>query len=165
MTTAEPTWLPIARKYLGTTEIPGKTTHPTIRRWLIDLKAWWQDDETPWCGTFVAAVMREAGYPLPKHWYRARDWATWGADLMLPRPGCVVVFERQGGGHVGFVVGRDERDRLMVLGGNQKNAVRVDPFERSRVLEYRWPSGVAFGPYAPLPLVNSGGQASSRNEA
>jgi uncharacterized protein (TIGR02594 family) len=57
----EPHWLPIARKYIGLTEIPGKAHNPTILRWLTELKAWWKDDETPWCGTFVAAVLREAG--------------------------------------------------------------------------------------------------------
>jgi uncharacterized protein (TIGR02594 family) len=160
----EPSWLPIARKHLGLTEIPGKATHPTIRRWLIDLKAWWQDDETPWCGTFVAAVMKEAGYALPKHWYRAREWATWGTSQAVPRLGSIVVFQRQGGGHVGFVVGHDEQGRLMVLGGNQANSVNIQPFVRDRVLAYRWPPGAPHQSF-DMPVIQSGGRAASRNEA
>jgi hypothetical protein len=56
----EPKWLTHARTYLGTAEIPGKQTAPVIARWLRELKSWWNDDEMPWCGTFVAAVLREA---------------------------------------------------------------------------------------------------------
>ncbi len=160
----EPAWLPVARVFLGLTEIPGKATHPTIRRWLIDLRAWWTDDETPWCGTFIAAVLRQAMLNPPRHWYRARAYLEWGQKLEQPALGCVVVFARGGAGHVGFVVGEDERGRLMVLGGNQANAVNVQPFDRSRVLGYRWPNG----PDAPdydLPLIRSGGRVASREEA
>ena len=162
MSAFTPPWVETARKYIGLTEIPGKATHPTIRKWLIDLKAWWQDDETPWCGTFIGAVMREQGIALPKHWYRAKAWADWGTPLPTPRFGCVVVFERTGGGHVGIVVGVDRSGRLMVLGGNQSNSVNVAPFDRSRVLAYRAPPG--FNLYQTPPLIESGA-ASSRNEA
>ena len=79
-------------------------------------------------------------------------------------PGCIAVFERKGGGHVGFVVGTDERGRLMVLGGNQGDAVTIAPFDKSRVLGYRYPQGekVLAG---SLPLLASNGTPSSQNEA
>jgi hypothetical protein len=76
----------------------------------------------------------------------------------------VVVFERKGGGHVGFLVGTDERGRLMVLGGNQGNSVNVAPFDRSRVLGYRWPQ-TNIVPGGSLPLVASNGATASINEA
>ena len=53
--------------------------------------------------------------------------------------GCVVVFSRDGGGHVGFVVGLQQNGDLMVLGGNQSDAVNIRAFSRSRVSGYRWP--------------------------
>ena len=53
--------------------------------------------------------------------------------LQAPTVGCVVVFEREGGGHVGLVVGADTKGRLLVLGGNQGDAVSIAPFDRSRV--------------------------------
>jgi uncharacterized protein (TIGR02594 family) len=92
---ADPNWLTIARKYIGVAETPGKETTPIIRRWLIELGAYWQDDETPWCGVACAAWMREAGMPIPKHYYRARAWLDWGVPLDEPLLGCVVVFERR----------------------------------------------------------------------
>ena len=67
-----------------------------IQSWLHKLQAWWVDDETPWCGVFVAACMDTIGFKLPKFWMRAKSWAEWGTRLTAPAPGCIVVFERQG---------------------------------------------------------------------
>lgn len=159
-----PKWLDIARRYVGLAEIPGKAHNPTISRWLRDLRAWWSDDETPWCGTFVAAVFREAGYSLPQHWYRAKAWLDWGVKLDQPAFGCVVVFERSGGGHVGYVVGRDQLGRLLVLGGNQGNKVSVAPFQTDRLAGYRWPIEAIMDPRVAPPRLASN-QASSTNEA
>ena len=156
-----PLWLELARKHLGTTEIPGRATHPKIRRWLIDLRAWWTDDETPWCGTFVAAMMKEAGQPLPRHWYRARAWLEWGQPLTGPALGAIVVYARGGGGHVNFAVGLDTRGRVMGLGGNQGNAVSVAPFDRSRVLGYRWPMNVPLPAPWGLPVIETGARSSN----
>lgn len=163
---SDPAWLAAARQYEGLAEIPGKDTAPVIAGWLLGLKAWWRDDEQPWCGVAVAAWMLEGRVvDLPKHWYRARDWLNWGRVLSLPVVGCVVVFERGGGGHVGLLVGVDHLGRLMVLGGNQGNRVSIAPFDRSRVLGYRWPQGVEIGlaGYA-LPVLMSRAP-SSRQEA
>ncbi|MDK4611284.1 TIGR02594 family protein [Kingella kingae] len=97
-------WLAEARQHIGLTEIAGKQHNSIIGNWLISLKAWWTDDETPWCGTFVAHCARTAGRDLPQHWYRALDWQNTGTRLNAPAYGCVVVFSRAGGGHVGFCV-------------------------------------------------------------
>ena len=163
---SEPYWLTHARTYLGTAEIPGKQTAPTIARWLRELKSFWNDDETPWCGTYVAAVLRESDLPVAKHWYRARAWLEWGVPLDAPRLGCVVVYERVGGGHVGFIVGKDRLGRLMTLGGNQGNRVTIAPFEWLRVLGYRWPLNrvAELAASGELPLLADDGQ-SSTNEA
>lgn len=160
---SEPEWLRIARGHLGLAEIPGRETAPTIRRWLLDLKAWWSDDEAPWCGVALAAWMRAAGLTVPAAWYRAKSWASWGIPLGRPAPGAVVVFERSGGGHVGLIVGRDLRGRLLVLGGNQGNRVSIAPFDVSRVIAIRWPHSVPI-PTAQLAVL-SDQQPSSTQEA
>lgn len=160
-----PPWLPIARKYTGLREVPGPDTNATIARWLRGLKAWWAEDATPWCGTFVAAVMQEAGLAYPKAWYRAKAWADWGVECE-PAIGAVAVFDRKGGGHVGIIVGRDNMNRLLVLGGNQGDMVRVDAFDYARLIATRWPAepAMAFQFTGDLPLVAHTG-AASRNEA
>jgi uncharacterized protein (TIGR02594 family) len=155
-------WIHEAKKHIGLKEVKGTGTNLTIKTWLSNLSAWWSDDETPWCGTFVAHCIKTAGYPLPKHWYRAKDWLNWGVEIKQPCYGCIVVFERSGGGHVGFVVGKDKLDRLMVLGGNQGDAVSISPFARSRVAGYRMPDKVVSNPN--LPIIISQAESSS-NEA
>jgi uncharacterized protein (TIGR02594 family) len=141
-----PDWLVEAERHLGVTEIPGSKTNATIGGWLKRLGAWWSDDATPWCGVFVAHCMEASGIALPKYWMRAKDWAAWGSKLSAPETGCVVVFERKGGGHVGFVVGRTMAGNLLVLGGNQGDMVKISEFSRDRVIGYYWP------PSVPLPM-------------
>lgn len=164
MTPTEPPWLTIGRKYIGVRETAGKDTTPTIAKWLLNLKAWWRDDETPWCGVFVAECMKEANMPVPPAWYRAKAWLEWGAPIFEPIVGCVVVFSRVGGGHVGFVVGRAKDGRLMVLGGNQGNQVGVAPFAPDRIVGFRWPVSMT-ARLTPLPVVDANGVPTSRNEA
>lgn len=152
---SEPTWLQIARQDLGIEETPGKETAPAIRRWLIELGAWWRDDETPWCGVACAHWMKEAGAPIPKQYYRARAWLEWGSALTQPALGCVAVFDRRGGGHVGLVVGRNALDNLLVIGGNQGNKVSIASFSPDRVLGYRWPLLDLAGLSDGLPMLSA----------
>jgi uncharacterized protein (TIGR02594 family) len=162
--TVEPSWLARARGHIGVREVPGRGDSPVIQRWLRSLRAWWSDDATPWCGVFVAAMMQPEGFALPRHWYRARAWLEFGQRIPVPNVGCIVVFEREGGGHVGFAIGYDDQRRLMVLGGNQGDAVSIAPFDRARVLEFRWPIN-STAPQIALPRVDSRGLPTSRNEA
>lgn len=164
MENTDPAWLVEARKLIGIAEIKGPKTSDFISRWLDTLGAWWSDDETPWCGVFVAHCMRVAGLPLPKYWMRAKAWAEWGTKLTAPVHGCIVVFERQGGGHVGFVVGQTLAGNLMVLGGNQGDRVKVSEFSRDRVVGYYWPTSAPLPIHQALLVIGSSGPLSS-NEA
>lgn len=142
-TAEEPRWLVIARRELGTTEIPGDRDNPRIVEYhqATSLKA--TDDETAWCSAFVNWCMREAGLPRTDS-AMARSWLKWGTAISAPRPGCVVVFSRGAypQGHVAFFVGR-EGDRIRVLGGNQGNRVSIAANGTERVLGYRWPAEAA----------------------
>lgn len=158
----EPRWLLRARQDIGLREIPGRETAPTIRRWLRELRAWWDDDETPWCGVAVAAWMRDSSIDVPQHWYRARAWANWGLPLQNLALGAVAVFEREGGGHVGLVTGQRNGDPI-ILGGNQGNMVCERVFPRDRLLALRWPAAEM----APgsLYAVRAGSAPSTTGEA
>lgn len=164
--TLEPPWLVLARAQLGVTEIPGKDTAPQIRRWLIAARAWWQDDEQPWCGTFIAGMLKETGYAPPANAFRAKAYLdpTWGLLLTTPVLGCVLVFERKGGGHVTFAVGHDRLGYLLGLGGNQREpgakhtgAVTISRFSPDRLLAAIWPRAAAGSvTQLPLPLFEVG---------
>lgn len=159
---SEPSWLRIARLYDGLKEIPGPRHNQTIIRWLGNLMAWWNDDETPWCGVFVAHCMQESWLPFPKFYMRAKAWSDYGSLLRRDRlaPGAILVFDRAGGGHVGFYVGEDA-GFYYVLGGNQSNAVNVMKLGKSRLVASRWPKGE---PVIGKPVYLNGGSVST-NEA
>ena len=159
---SEPNWLKIARSYDGLKEIPGPRHNQTIIRWLGKLRAWWSNDETPWCGVFVAHCMQESWLPFPKLYMRAKAWSDYGSLLRRDRlaPGAILVFDRAGGGHVGFYVGEDA-GFYYVLGGNQSNAVNVMKLGKSRLVASRWPKGE---PVIGKPVYLNGGSVST-NEA
>lgn len=159
---SEPSWLKIARSYDGLKEIPGPRHNQTIIRWLGKLRAWWSDDETPWCGVFIAHCMQESWLPFPKFYMRAKAWSDYGSLLRRDRlaPGAILVFDRAGGGHVGFYVGEDA-GFYYVLGGNQSNAVNVMKLGKSRLVASRWPKGE---PVIGKPVYLNGGSVST-NEA
>lgn len=140
--TTDPKWLTAARAHIGMREIPGPKHNSKITGWLAKLGAWWRDDETPWCGVFCAAVMQDVGLPFPKDYFRAKAWADYGARLQphLIAPGAILVFGREGGGHVGFYVAEDAT-HYHVLGGNQANSVNVTRIAKARLLASRWPKG------------------------
>ena len=144
-------WLEQGRSWIGLKEIPGPQNNPTIIKWLVKLKAWWQEDETPWCGTFVAHCFDVCNIAPASHWYRAKDWLNWGI-VVAPRVGTVAVFNRGGGGHVGFIVG-ESATHYAVLGGNQNNAVNIMNIEKNRLLGCRWPVGVAKPLLSKLPKI------------
>lgn len=175
-------WIAEARKHIGLKENTSKTEHNPVLLKMLDAmgefsnetKAWWHDDETPWCGLLVGYCLGVTGRYVVKEWFRARSWESDQMNKMsAPAYGCIVTFTRQGGGHVGFVVGIDRLGRLLVLGGNQGNAVSIAPFDQNRVTGYYWPSrwqnGEVIKSYPlesrfELPVLIAGG-ASSQNEA
>ncbi|MBO9551479.1 TIGR02594 family protein [Pseudomonas sp.] len=147
-------WLNEARKLIGISEIPGSQHHPEILQMWKDIKRGGiKDDETPWCAAFVGAMLERAGIRSSR-FESAKSYLDWGTQLEQPAVGCIVVFTRVGGGHVGFVVGKAANGNLMVLGGNQSDAVNIRAFELSRVSGYRWPTGVPLAGTA-LPILAS----------
>lgn len=141
----DPLWLAEARRYLGVREIPGVNHHPLIlAMWKAIKRGGIRDDETPWCAAFVGFCLENVGI-VSSRFESATSYLTWGRQIDKPVHGCVVVFTREGGGHVGFLVGVDGRGDLLILGGNQGNEVNVRTFPRGRVSGYRWPLAV------PLP--------------
>lgn len=169
--TDAPAWIVEATKHIGLKEIPGPKHNPTILQWIKNLGGWFTDDETPWCGTFIAQCLKEAGRGVPKHWYRALAYESYGTRLAKPAYGCIGVMSRTGGGHVAFIVGETKDGKYLVgLGGNQSNAVNLMKFDKSRFTAFVWPSysnNVASSPYQSrymLPKYDNSLKTSS-NEA
>lgn len=166
----DPAWLLAARAKLGTREAAGPANNATILGWAkrVGTKVLgiaYNADSVPWCGLFVAACVSEAGLAPPFIALRAKSWAAWGANLRPTHlsPGAVLVFQRQGGGHVGFYVGEDDA-AYHVLGGNQGDCVSITRIAKDRLIAARWPRGVAvIG--KPVRIAALAGVALSRNES
>jgi uncharacterized protein (TIGR02594 family) len=133
-----------AIKLYGTSEVPGKQSNEEIMKWAdeLGLSSVYKNDDTAWCGLFVAICAKRAGKNMPFNnqgalW--ARNWAKFGSELNAPELGCVLVFARQGGGgHVAIYVGEDE-NCYHCLGGNQSNKVTITRILKSRLIAARNP--------------------------
>lgn len=162
----DPRWMAEARKHIGQREIAGSRHNPLILRWWTAIRAPFTDDETPWCAGYVGGCLEAVGLRSSRS-AMARSYSRWGVGLSGPAVGAVVVFSRPPSptsGHVAFVAGRDRAGNLMVLGGNQKNMVRIDPFALGRVVGYRWPADEptpALIGMQHLPVIASDGRVST----
>lgn len=135
-------WMKIAKSLLGTEEEPGSGDNPEIIKWArgLGLINDYNHDSIPWCGLFAAHVASEAGFDVPDAPLWALSWKNWGKKSDEAY-GALVVFKRNGGGHVGFLVGQDD-DYYHVLGGNQSDSVCITKIDKSRCVGIRWPDGV-----------------------
>ena len=131
-----------AQEYLGLEEYPGARHNPEIVAFAAATgNEWVQDDETPWCASFVGAVLAQVGLQGTGR-LNARSYVDWGnaVDLNDAQQGDVVVFWRESPtswkGHVGFYAGV-RGDKVLVLGGNQGNKVSIAEYPMSRLLTVR----------------------------
>jgi len=169
MSAEAPEWLLVMRAMNGLTETPGSgdnakilAMRDQIAKTYPDMASYcalYQHDSTPWCGLAVAYAMTMGGVrPVfgptdTDRWMWARAWddLAWGYELTTPRPGCVVVMEREGGGHV-TLYERTEGSNYVCRGGNQSDAVNQASYPISKVVALMWPK--ADGPPPPAPRRN-----------
>lgn len=97
------------------------------------------DTATAWCSIFANWVCMKAGLPRSNA-LNARSWLTVGTQTVTPMLGDIAVFWRDsiesGLGHVGFYIAQDAT-HIFVLGGNEGNAVSLQPYLKSHLLEFR----------------------------
>lgn len=155
-------WIVSARAHLGAREIKGFRHNPVIVNfWKLARLSGIKNDEVPWCAGFVGAMLEANGIKSARS-DSSRAYLNWGQGIDAPEYGCVVVFSRPGGGHVGFCVGVDQGGRLLILGGNQGDQVSILPFDRTRVTGYR---RVPWAGARPVLPVVADHRLSSANEA
>lgn len=155
-------WVDEAYKDLGVHEIANEgKVHQMWRDAKLSGLTKFPAKNIPWCSGAACAWMERAGIRSPRT-DGAKNWLQWGDVIDKPAYGCVVVFTRTGGSHVGFVVGEDKNGNLLVLGGNQgPDSVSVKSFLKSRVSGYRYPTG--YTPNYVLPIGDA--TELSKNEA
>lgn len=152
-----PKTIELALAEYGVKEVVGKGSNKTIIEWRDELNGaspadkpiviGFGDDDIPWCGLFAAIICYRrkkniAEVVASPLW--ARNWAKYGKVSPVASLGDVLVFVRNGGGHVGFYIGEDKTS-YHVLGGNQSNKVCFARILKSRCIAVRRP------PYITLP--------------
>jgi uncharacterized protein (TIGR02594 family) len=127
-----------ARKLIGISEFLGKENNPVIMQWAKDLKLYsiYVADSVPWCGLFMAHVCKVSDLEIPKMPLRAKEWLNFGTKQEHAMLGDVLVFSREGGGHVGIYVGEDT-ECYHILGGNQGDKVSIKRIEKTRCIGIR----------------------------
>ena len=163
MPSDQPAWLAPAWAELGQHELPGTPANPHIRNLYADAHhPKTSSDEVAWCAAYVSACLERSGTRSART-LLARDYLTWGTALDVPRLGAIAVLSRNpdpNAGHVAFLIGQTA-DQLILLGGNQSNAVTVQAFPKSRLLSLRWhdPTPAAAlnpsSPSAPIPIFEA----------
>jgi len=112
-------------------------------------KTWPGDDDVPWCSAFVNYVTWLLRLPRSKN-LLARSWLRVGVPIGINAAEAafdIVILKRGEGdqpgpdvidapGHVGLFAGR-EGDNVLVLGGNQGDAVNLARYDVHRVLGIR----------------------------
>lgn len=144
-TPIEVTALSVAERFLGMKEVPGTVDNPAILAMLRMDMTWPKNDEVAWCSAFANYVAWLLDLPRSRS-LAARSWLKVAIPTQNPEPGFDVVILKRGGGpgpevidapgHVGFFAGFNG-DRVLVLGGNQGDAVSLAGFPSKDVLGYR----------------------------
>ncbi len=127
----------VASGQIGVKEVAGpgeSNAHPKILQYLAsvddlsDIQR--STDETAWCSCFVNWCVERAGHNGTNS-AKAVRWDEWQDEVNEAdvREGDVAVFSRKSatvnGGHVGFFVRfNSDKSEVLLLGGNQRNAVR-----------------------------------------
>ena len=149
----------------GLTEIKD---HAKLSKWLKSDGATLGDPaKLPWCGDAIATciALTLPAEPIPDNPYWAQNWGKFGVPCE-PTKGCVLVFKRPGGGHVGLYVGED-KNYFSVLGGNQSNSISISRIAKSRLLKgdggSRWPATVPLG--ATVKMAGDPDAVITANEA
>lgn len=155
------------RKLLGTLEVQGPGNSPTIMAWAAELglSRVYTADSVPWCGLFMAIVAKRAGKTPPPQPLWALNWEHFGTPAGQPCLGDVLVFLREGGGHVTMYVGEDRAGYYHCLGGNQGDKVCVERIAKARLHAARCPPFAIQMPESREPVILDASGQISENEA
>ena len=139
----------LAQRFIGIKEVPGSKDSYQVMAFLTLDNSWPGHDEIAWCSAFINYICWELRLPRSKS-LAARSWLGIGRaiDLSEAEAGFDVVVLKRGGegepgpevldapGHVGFFAGR-EGDNILLLAGNQSNAVNISHFPVAQILGIR----------------------------
>jgi uncharacterized protein (TIGR02594 family) len=166
-----PLWLEAGIKLIGTKEAPGAADNRVIIDWAKDeggeIAKDYTHDAVPWCGLFANHCLSSCGIKGTGSLWALDFAGNWPSiKLIGPAVGAFAPMKRTGGGHIIMIVGRDQHGNIMGLGGNQSDAVNIEPFPLARLNQgFWWPKSVPIPKqigFSSLPVVASNGRVSTK---
>ena len=141
-----------------------KKDNSSLTSWLRSGKFLGDPAKLPWCGDAVeTAIVRTLPSELvPDNPFWAQGWGTFGVKAKASDVGAIGVIRWSArAGHVGIVAAYDStRQRVLMLGGNQSDAITLSWFPLSKFVAFRWPSTFPFKVYPPLDEKGNSGSLS-----
>jgi uncharacterized protein (TIGR02594 family) len=139
----------LAQRFVGVSEVAGSASNPQILAMLRLDEEWPEGDDVPWCSAFMNYITWLLRLPRSKS-LLARSWLAVGRPVNLDEAEAgfdIVILKRGDGaqpgpdvlnapGHVGLFAG-GEGDSILLLAGNQLDAVNVSRFPKSQLLGIR----------------------------
>jgi uncharacterized protein (TIGR02594 family) len=140
---AGPKMLTESLKLVGVKEVVGPLHNDVILGWARELgiEKIYTNDELAWCGLAHALIIKRSDKPLSLKSYdllRALKYVNFGTPVSKAMLGDTLIFQREGGGHVGLYVGEDSV-AYHVLGGNQANQYGFTRIAKDRLFGIRRP--------------------------
>jgi uncharacterized protein (TIGR02594 family) len=140
---SDPAWLKAAFGDLGLKETPGPRSNPRVVE-MYDLAGHPEikDDAVAWCAAAMGAWLVKANLKGTGS-LAARSYLNYGRKLpteRIPR-GAILIFRRGTSswqGHVCICLA-DYGETLVVIGGNQSDAVTIARYPKAALLGARWP--------------------------
>lgn len=168
-----PKLLAAGLQYYGIKEIKGQNNNPVIMDMAkgLGLQNIYKNDDESWCAVFINHLIRITGKPpvnYGKDKYnllRAKYLLNWGNEVPKGQEqlGDILVFNREGGGHVCIYAG-ETATTFLCYGGNQSDAVGFTEIAKNRLAGSRRYYATQAPQSAKKYLVNSTGIVST-NEA
>ena len=147
---------PEITKYWDYTQYTASVANGTEANKAAEAKMVRKGDATAWCAAFVNYNLETSGIE-GTNFATAYSFKSFGQNLGKSKPvyGAIAVMDYS---HVGIVVGINNDGRVILLGGNQGDAVNLSPNSKSAVFRYVYPSGYTSTTLA-LPQYNLKGRS------
>ena len=137
-----PSWFNVANGEIGVKEFSNGSNPRIVEYARLN---GFSDDEVSWCASFIKWCLQQAGQSVDGITGMAKSFSRSSAfeKIATPLYGSIAVYHRPpnpGSGHVGFVQGI-QGGRILTLGGNQSNMVKISGYPASRLVGFYWPKG------------------------
>lgn len=111
----------------------------------------------PWCASFVNWCLKQAGYPSTSSPASSQSFRRDKNYIAIDKPvyGAIVVFtdaHNPARGHVGFLYAFDEKEKPIVLGGNQSDTINFESGFSKKISGYFVP--LSYAEFAKKEIVD-----------